>query len=109
MNELQEKIESKIKNTMSVSYYNNPQNNRIVKAFLEFVDLESDGGRLQGIKQLLTSYSVDWKYVELFEEIQRLKVRVNSLEQPNKKSVVEEKEVNKREVKVFGRKMKENE
>jgi hypothetical protein len=104
MNEFQEKIESKIKNTMSVSYYNNPQNNRIVKAFLEFVDLESDGGRLQGIKQLLEHYSVDWKYAELFEEIQSLKVRVNSLE--SIKEVVKE---NKREVKVFGRKMKENE
>jgi len=102
MNELQEKIESKIKKTLKISYYCNKQNEAIVNTFLEFVDLETDGGRLQGIKRLLEHYSTDWKYESMFNELQSLKKLVYE-KKDVKQEVLSEKS---RKVKTFGREQK---
>jgi len=76
MTSLKEKIESKIKIYKSVGFYDTAENNSVWSTFVQFCKLEADGNYLMGLKILLTSYSTDWKYQSLYDEIQTLKEKM---------------------------------
>ena len=87
---LKEKIESQIKQYKSIGFFDTKENNIVWDAFLQFCKLEADGNYLMGIKMLLQSYSTDWKYQSLYDEIQELKSHVHKQQE---QSVVDNKKV----------------
>ena len=83
MTNLKDKIESQIKQYKSIGFFDTKENNIVWDAFLQFCKLEADNNYLLGIKMLLQSYSTDWKYNSLYNEIQELKIKVSEQQEVN--------------------------
>lgn len=98
MENLKEQVESQIKKYFKVGYYDTEPNKRVKDAFIMFCYDETDGNYLLGIKRLLESYSVDWKFDMLYGEINSLKLEIEQLKKEGNKEVVETKGI-----KTFGR------
>lgn len=77
--------------SFNIRYNNTDPNRKYHKAFIEFCWAETDGNYLQGIKKLLESHSLDYKYNLLYKEILELKARI-SMGVPEEQEVEEEDE-----------------
>jgi len=95
---LKDKIESQIKQYKSIGFFDTKENKIVWSTFVQFCKLESDGNYLLGIKMLLQSYSTDWKYDSLYNEIQSLKEQISKHEQIVTPTVTNDK----RAFKTFG-------
>jgi hypothetical protein len=99
MKDLKEEIESKIKKKRIIAYFDTVSNQKVWDTFLLFCENEADNNYLQGIKVLLESYSTDWKYASLYNDIESIKKDLFDLKE--KKN---EKDKEDRSVVTFGRK-----
>ena len=98
MNDLKTQIEKTIKKYKTIGFFDTPENRSVWETFTKFSELESDGNYLLGIKMLLQSYSTDWKYSALYDEIQELKIKINNTQ--SQPVMVEET----KKIKTFGKK-----
>jgi len=98
MKELKETIENKIKRNFVIQYYNTQQNQSIIKTFILMCENESDNNWILGLKKLLESYSTDWKYASLYDDISELRQELAKLKNEKEK----ESPSKNRSVKTFG-------
>lgn len=102
---LKERVEEDIKVCFKICYDNTDENRRVHEAFQEFAKRETDNGYLLAIKQLLMSYSTDWKYETLHQKILQLEQEVALLQGSDDEEEKEPEGVGK----TFGRREKNDE